>query len=351
MESHIDNDSRIAEQAFHWFGVLPHAGPQERAAFASWLKESPRHVGEFLMVTAVHRHYADLDRDRRIDVEALLAQETPNVVPLKEIPLPLPQGLRAQETLVPTLSEEPKRWGRLVGTAAAVLAIALGAHWMFFGGSGSTGWQSYETRTGEVRSLKLEDGSTAHLNTQSRVEVRFARQSREVRLLAGEVLFDVKHNPARPFHVYAGPAVIEALGTQFDVYRHARNTKVSVLEGQVQISTEAPARQLAKLGAGEAADVTAGGHLIPLPRADTVKVTEWREHRLIFSDDTLADVVAEFNRYNRVPQFRIKDAATAQERITGVFDADKPESFILALNALDMEVDRTNTDEAIIRKR
>ncbi|MBL8271488.1 FecR/PupR family sigma factor regulator, partial [Steroidobacter sp.] len=58
MEPQHPDDLSITEQAFEWYDVLRTGGARERAAFAEWLRTSPRHVGEFLSVTAVYQEHA-----------------------------------------------------------------------------------------------------------------------------------------------------------------------------------------------------------------------------------------------------------------------------------------------------
>ena len=65
--------------------------------------------------------------------------------------------------------------------------------------------------------------------------------------------------------------------------------------------------------------------------ADIERVVAWRQRRLIFDADTLEDIAAEFNRYNRTSQILIEDDAARQVRFTGVFDADDPESLVRLL--------------------
>jgi transmembrane sensor len=64
--------------------------------------------------------------------------------------------------------------------------------------------------------------------------------------------------------------------------------------------------------------------------ADVTRKLSWTEGRLWFERQTLKDVVAEFNRYNR-RQMVIADPAIENLRIGGGFEATDPESFIAAL--------------------
>src|SRR4029453_10983270 len=98
---------------------------------------------------------------------------------------------------------------RALVAVAAVLVIAMG-FWIFR----EAAPHEYATALGEQRAFKLADGSVLYLNTLSRVEVTHSREARLVRLLEGEAMFAVEHDPARPFRVLSGATVIQAIGTR-----------------------------------------------------------------------------------------------------------------------------------------
>ena len=53
-------------------------------------------------------------------------------------------------------------------------------------------------------------------------------------LARGEALFNIRHNPQRPFVVRLGKDRIQDLGTVFNVVRDHRTLKVEVVEGAVR---------------------------------------------------------------------------------------------------------------------
>ena len=61
------------------------------------------------------------------------------------------------------------------------------------------------------------------------------------------------------------------------------------------------------------------------------QVTAWTERRLLFRDDPLSAVVAEFNRY-RLRALVLDDPGLAAVRISGVFALDDPDSLLTYLN-------------------
>jgi transmembrane sensor len=196
--------------------------------------------------------------------------------------------------------------------------------------------ETYTTGIGEQRSFKLADGSTLHLNVMSRAKVKFSGQLRRVQLLEGEALFVVRSDAQRPFQVTTDTAAVQVLGTQFNVNRQHGRTTVSVLDGAVRAGNESASEEL---GAGEEASVTLE-RVERNPEPDTANAVAWRQRRLVFRDDTLAEVVAEFNRYNAA-QIRVEGKARDKQLI-GIFNADDPQSLMLFLGrdgSLDIERD------------
>jgi transmembrane sensor len=185
------------------------------------------------------------------------------------------------------------------------------------------------------------------LNAHTRIEVDYSKQLRHLTLVEGEALFVVGRDPARPFRVAAGMATIQALGTQFNVYRHEGGATVSVLEGAVQVSSD---RQPVRVDAGEEANVGGNGPTLKRSAADIPKAVAWRRRQLVFRDDPLAKVAAEFNRYNRL-QIQVEGAAAQAKQLIGVFDADDPRSLMLFLEKDPSLVVERGDDRIVIKTR
>jgi transmembrane sensor len=334
--SHYNStDRRIAEEAAHWLIELEDSSSPDLSGFAAWLTASPRHIEEFLFASALWNSFGEFDEQRRIDVEQLIARARANVQPL-EI-----DGRHAALRVRP-----PRGLGRLLAAAALAVAVALGV-WTSIVRYGAT----YTTDIGEQRIVKLTDGSIVTLNTRSRAVVRFSADAREVELAEGEAFFDVEHDPDRPFRVKAGSAVVQAIGTQFNVHRLGATT-VSVVEGAVEValleksSTESVPS--VRLSAGEQLEIDASGALAPPRAADIERVLAWRERRLIFRNEPLGQIASEFNRYNERPLI-VEGSMTRSRRITGVFQADDPGALIAFLERdADLSV-QVRDDRILIR--
>lgn len=197
--------------------------------------------------------------------------------------------------------EERPRWDGLLrrgaaAAAAAVLVIAVSAVITLRQPSSNT--IAFATAIGEIRSVALPDGSQIVLGGDSAVEARFTREVRELKLLRGEAYFDVVRDGWRTFAVAAGDVRVEVLGTEFEVSILPDAIAVAVASGRVGISD---ARHRVELAPGERALAHRGAVPIEVGAFDPQDEFAWREGRLMFSNERLADAVAELNRYSTKP--------------------------------------------------
>ncbi len=357
MNTNREEEQLVAERAAEWLERLKNAGPEERAEFFQWLKESRRNVREVLLATAWDALSNNVDPDHRVDIQALMEKSSENVV-RGRWKQPLLRRLRPDMTQAPLAQGARWPWIVSVGASLGVLAFLVGgsrATLEFFLPN------QYGTVVGEQRAIELNDGSVIHLNTQSKVRVAFSPEARDVYLNEGQAIFKVKHDATRPFRVHVGEAVIQAIGTQFDVRRLADRTNVAVIDGLVQIIarpvedpnpvTLAHLPERTRIPAGEEASIVADGQITPHLAVDAVEVNAWQQRRLIFRKNTLAEIAAEFNRYNRKPQLRVEGEALQAKRFSGVFDADDPESLLMYLKSDNELIFAREGRRLIIRQR
>lgn len=370
---------RIAEQAAAWLVELEEGGAAERAACAAWLEESPLHVEMFLRAGAVDRLTELMSAG---DLKALAERQwnASDAVtafpgssagfghrgaPVSGASAGPPEAAPSSESSGRTRVRSKGRTWRLAGVAAGLLALATGGAWYEAIGPGS--WRSFETTIGEQRVVALEDGSLIHVNTNSRIEVRYTDTERNVRLRDGEALFRVERDARRPFQVLVGDTVVRAVGTEFNVYHHLGELKVAVVEGVVQVSHAAagasadslpieqhrpvePTRGTARLAAGQGLILRGDGALDEPSAVDISQVTAWQQRRLVFEWQTLAEIAAEFNRYNRTPQIRVEGEEIAQRRYTAVFDADNPQTLLRFLSKDEDLVFAADGNDFVIRE-
>jgi transmembrane sensor len=308
----------IRETANEWAARLaaPDLSHADKVAFAAWLRTSPVHIREYLNAEALRLMVETAVQTDTTDVRALLDEAPGNVVELEA------------NSIAPSRRAARAPWIMRIAAAVLLLVGAAGA-WIL---TGSLASDSHSTVRGEIRRVVLPDGSTVELNTDTKISVDFAADRRDIQLRRGEAFFVVARDPARPFRVLSDTARIRAVGTQFSVYRKQEQTVVTVLEGKVAAEND---HDTLELTAGNQVVLESASGTATLPiepvHVDAKRVTSWRQHRLIFDNEPLANVVAEFNRYNR-QQLVIADPELAAQRISGVFDPDKPGGLVLFLN-------------------
>lgn len=332
----------VTQLAAQWF-VAHRGGPlsaEDRRAFDEWLRESPTHVREYLAAASAARGlrdastHTDSELANLIEQARALPEET--VVDLRNL---APTSPRTSVKRAPNVRRfiRPLGWALAAGLAALVV---LAAPWMQREVQQLRGIESLATAHGEQRVWRLADGSIVHLNSGSRLEVRFTPDERTIDITQGQALFDVAHE-RRPFRVSAGPTQIVALGTVFDVYRKRDATLVTVVEGKVMVyesAREAPDSRPDRTGAvrvaaGEQIRIAAAHSLTTPNRVNVAGAVAWRQQKIVFEEERLADVAEEFNRYGRVP-VTIEGSALADLRITGTFNAYDTESFLIFLRRL-----------------
>jgi transmembrane sensor len=218
--------------------------------------------------------------------------------------------------------------------AAATVAAATGSlFWV-----GVRAWErhkSLSTRVGEQRSVTLEDGTVVQLNTDTALTVNLEKTVRRIALLRGEARFDVAKDPSRPFIVSTPQAVVRALGTAFNVRIMEARTVVSVIEGHIRMvnrqagaaesmshadSKPMESSESLELFANGQASIGDSGHIQNRGGPPFGRAVSWTKQHIIFADEPLSVVVAEFNRYSKKP-LEIADPDLAQHRIIGGFDA------------------------------
>lgn len=220
---HQDDErrNRILATASDWLTRLRGSGDsQTLSEFVAWLRENPEHAKAILDLSLI---------DQTLDT--LEARDWHDVA----------LALERKEVAEAAASRGWPSWGHLadrlhdllLSRFAAMIASFMGFVFAIQVASHDVA-PAFQTQIGERRLIQLPDGSLMHLNTNSQARIEFSDHGRDVYLIRGEALFEVAHDPRRPFEVHMGDVAVRAVGTQFNIHR-ARNTTVSVFEGHVQI--------------------------------------------------------------------------------------------------------------------
>lgn len=209
----------------------------------------------------------------------------------------------------------------------------------------------YGTGVGEQQLVVLDDGTRMSLNTATRVKVVLDDGQRTVSVERGEALFDVARDARRPFVVRAAGTEVTAIGTVFAVRFNGRDASaadalaVTLVEGEVIVRKAGDARGLApaqpvRMQAGDRVRLVAGDGPSVGPvaarvdRPDIDRMMAWRRSEAVFDDTTLADAVAEMNRYSRTPIVLVDASRWAELRVSGQYRTGDSTGFAGAVAAL-----------------
>ncbi|CAN7343026.1 FecR family protein [Brevundimonas sp. LjRoot202] len=313
-------DTAVEKEAAFWFARLrsDELGEEDRVRFSRWLAADTAHVSAYADYQGL---WSDLDE---------VAATGPILAMRRE-------ALKA--TRRP--SRARPRWVPMGAIAAGVAAVLVGG-WILLQSpalvpqaASRSAPATYRTEVGERSSITLADGSVVQLNTDSVLEVNYIGERRDLRLLRGQALFEVAHDRNRPFVVEAGGQTITALGTAFDVRVGAGETRVTLVEGRIEVkrvngTTLFPvAPEVRKLTAGEQL-VAIEERPFVVRMADLEKAVSWREGRVVFSDEPLAEVIEEINRYS-TRKVVLGDGDLGEMKVSGVFRPGSAERFVAAL--------------------
>jgi len=269
-------------------------GNDEQAAWQSWLNASELHRHAWQQVEGVRSSLSDLPG---------------------HIAGPALRGVSASK----------RQTLRTLAVFAAVTPLA----WLSWRGVAAQGYGAdLRTAVGERRTLKLADGSSLMLDTDSAVDVLFDKKQRLLRLRRGQILVTTAYDPearldtpCRPFLVQTGHGRCEALGTRFTVRTDDERTRVAVLDDTVRITPDADPARPVMLNAGQQITFDHGG--LGTIEAAAASTGTWAGGSLVAVDMPLAELLAELSRY-RHGLLRC-DPAVAGLLISGAFPLDDTE--------------------------
>lgn len=284
------------EEAARWWGRMhgPHA-EDARAEFERWRSADPANAAE----------YAALERTWNL-AERLGATEVGRARTLRPVPRPLAWATAP----------------RLALAAAAMIVIALFVTLQAGGNSGvAIVATAHATGVGEIRTVRLPDGSSVTLDTDTRIDVRFEDNVRKVRLERGRARFEVKPDHARPFVVEAGGKTVSAADAGFDAQVASTGVSLVSLHGPVEVrplaaGMDAPAEL--QLEPGEAVRFAANGAPLAAAGPAGKGSDQWVSGMLVFHGAPLSEVLDETNRYSR-RRILLGEPSLGTLKVTGAF--------------------------------
>jgi len=292
-------DYRVLQEAAKWFAVLQSGAASlgERQAWAAWLQQ-PEHAQAWARVERISGQFQPLASDAiGRSAGAMLHSRQPN---------------RRQALKVLSV---------LCGGAALSLA------------GGSLPWRQWaadeRTAVGEVRDLRLADGSQLWLNTDTAVDIAFDTNARSLALYRGELLIDAPASRrARPLLLSSREGRVRSeKAARFSLRQEDGRTRLSVFAGVVDIQLDGFA--ITSVGAGQQTEFDRR-HVAPLVAA-RAEHQAWATGVLLADNQRLEDFLAELSRYRH--GYLGCDPRIADLRVVGAFPLGDTERVLEALAA------------------
>lgn len=207
------------------------------------------------------------------------------------------------------------------------------------------------TPMGHRTTIPFGDHSSIDMDASTVALIRDAGDRRRVFLQDGQVRITVDHGVSKPTDVYLPHALLEDRGTQFNVSTHDDITIVTVTAGSVRVleygedgtlsdpvnvTGPIPRRVPLTLSRGDSARLEEhGGVMFAYSERNSPEEAQLRSSWLLgevaTAGESLDEIVAQFNRYNRIPMV-IEDPGIARKKLGGHYFLTETGTFLTTLS-------------------
>ncbi|MGC4252197.1 MAG: FecR domain-containing protein [Sphingobium sp.] len=301
-----DRDAILLEAAEWYSRVMEDDDPVAAEGLHDWLDADPLHAECWTDIVQTGAGIARLQPATSAQWDAPPAEPT-------KLPPSAPYRTAGR---VPPWRRGKRRIG-LVAVAAAVCAVALAAPQALL-------WMQADqiTGAGEVRAIRLADGSRVDLGPASAIAVDYSGRQRHIRLIQGEAWFEVARDPVRPFRVKADRLTATVLGTGFEVQALGNADRVRVGHGRVRVEERGGASPARELTAGQWVTIGSGSRLT----AGTASATafgQWREGGLFVEGESIGSVIDQIRPWYQ-GKIMVLSGNLSTRPVTGFVKANDP---------------------------
>lgn len=264
----MDIDDNVAKQAAYWFATLQDEShsTNDELEFQQWLASSQLHREAWNKVSSFSHSLAQLDQ-----------KATKHALTLSTL----------------------KRKEKLYRNALISCVLLIGVTAITYLSMTPTG--TLQTQIGETKEFYLSDGTQLWLNTNTRVQIDYYKDIREIRLERGEIWLRTGHdNPAsyKDLVVETTDGKLTALGTEFNVHYQPDFTELNVFEGAVEISPADIGTSKLVVPAGQQGRFDETEIIEQGLKAEHANVA-WMNGILLANDQPLCEFIDELNRYRQ----------------------------------------------------
>lgn len=246
---------------------------------------------------------------------------------------------KAPARLVALSRPEKKGWLRGIAAAVALLLlVAASYYWLKRQSYG----QEIATLYGEMRRIRLPDGSSVTLNANSTIHFDKDISGQKVRQvwLDGEAFFSVMHTSTnQQFVVHTPELDIEVLGTEFNVMKRKDHVKVLLSTGKIKLHIKKSGISGQKelyMKPGDLVELYTGQPLSMKKKVNASSYCAWTQNRLVFEDTPMKEITEQLqNIYGW--KIVVNDPSIMQEKLTGEIGTGNEDDLLDALSkAMDL---------------
>jgi ferric-dicitrate binding protein FerR (iron transport regulator) len=221
------------------------------------------------------------------------------------------QGVKANSSLV--------YYGLRIAALALILLVVGAVIYVNTGRKTEVNMVNLNTHNEANTLIKtLADGSVIYIagNSLFSYPQEFKQGSRNVEL-KGEAFFDIAPNPARPFIIETEEALVQVLGTAFNVKTsNGRGFELCVDRGTVKVTLKNDPSHSEMVIAGE--KISAVDNSLIRSKYNAGIDGSWYKQRMHFKDEKLQDIITVLNR-NFNTNFVLADNETGKHKLTVTF--------------------------------
>ena len=315
------NSSDPDHRAREWFVRLldEDVDRADLEAWQAWLEEDPAHRDAYQRIVDVWSAAGAATAPRPTESELAADDYDPHV--------PVAVWRRRRQS---------GRSPRLVWMSAAAALVAMVAWFAVSETLRPPEASHLQTQRGQELHTRLDDGSTLALGGLTRVEVRYSRKARRVRLVGGEAFFTVASDPRRPFVVETPLGAMTAIGTAFDVDVDQKVVTLNVTKGKVSVRAQSGGGRDGppdvSVVAGERLQIARSASGVNVLKEPALLPPSWLEGRLAYRAEPLERVLEDVNRYAPTP-IALADPQLGKLSYTGTVRLDGIDAWTRGLPA------------------
>jgi len=228
--------------------------------------------------------------------------------------------------------------------AVLVVGLVLSLSWYYV--TRIAGTEKMVARDEPVE-VMLDDGTQILVNRNSTIRFNKNFRSAERRVfLSGEAWFDVARDTTRPFIIEAGDALVEVLGTSFNVnaYKESPVVEITVESGLVALSAKENQEDLIVMKAGSGGTYHKSQKELTLLASSNPNNISWKTRELYFDGSSLGEVLSLLRRVYGA-KLVIMDPELESCTITVTFKDQSLDAVLKVLEmTLDLEITRSGDE-------